>query len=263
MLQALIFDVDGTLADTERWGHRVAFNRAFAEAGLNWHWDEVLYGRLLVVTGGRERMRYFLDLCRPDVPAGDLDQLIEHLQVLKTRHYREVVEQGEIPARPGVLRLLQEARTQGLRLAIATTTTPANVEVLLKNSFAVDALDWFEVIGAGDAVPHKKPAPDIYLHVLRELGLAPEACLALEDSEVGLAAATAAGIPAAISFNGYTADQDFSGALLVCDHLGEPGAPPRRLQSISPRSNLAPVDLATLCDLHALWMTNIRTTVTV
>jgi HAD superfamily hydrolase (TIGR01509 family) len=263
MLQALIFDVDGTLADTERWGHRVAFNRAFAEAGLNWHWDEEIYGRLLAVTGGRERMRYFLELCRPDVPAGDLDGLIEDLQGLKTRHYHELVEQGGIPARPGILRLLQEGQAEGLRLAIATTTTPANVEVLLKHSFAADALDWFEVIGAGDAVSRKKPAPDIYLHVLRALGLPPEACLALEDSEVGLAAASAAGIPTVISYNDYTAEQDFSGALLVCDRLSEPGEPPRRLQSISPRQNPSPVDLATLCALHALWMTNTRTTVTV
>jgi phosphoglycolate phosphatase-like HAD superfamily hydrolase len=130
-LQALIFDVDGTLADTERDGHRVAFNAAFAEAGLDWHWSVELYGQLLAITGGKERIRHFIETCQPPLPAEeDLTALIARLHQAKTRHYTALLAQGGIPLRPGVKRLLQEARAAGIRLAIATTTTPENVTAL-------------------------------------------------------------------------------------------------------------------------------------
>jgi HAD superfamily hydrolase (TIGR01509 family) len=225
-LAAFIFDVDGTLADTERDGHRVAFNQAFAEAGLDWHWDVDLYGALLAVTGGKERMRYYLDQYRPDWvrPAG-LDRLIAQLHAAKTRFYTELLAHGGIPLRPGVGRLLDEARSAGIRLAIATTTTPENVTALLAHALAPEAVDWFEVIAAGDVVPAKKPAPDIYQYALAKLGMDAEECLAFEDSVNGLRAARDAGLRTVITVNDYTLEQDFTDAALVLDQLGEPTAP--------------------------------------
>ena len=225
-LEALIFDVDGTLADTERDGHRVAFNRAFAEAGLDWHWDVARYGDLLAVTGGKERLRHYVERYRPDYekPA-DFDALVARLHTAKTRHYTALLGRGGIPLRPGVRRLLEEARRRNVRLAIATTTTPDNVVALLHHVVAPEAKSWFEVIGAGDVVSAKKPASDIYYYVLERLHLAPEQCLAFEDSENGLRAAQAAGLKTVITVNDYTRAQDFRGAAVVLDHLGEPDRP--------------------------------------
>ncbi len=225
-LEALLFDVDGTLADTERDGHRVAFNRAFAEAGLGWNWTVDLYGELLQVTGGKERIRFFLDRYLPDFRYdGDLQAFIAGLHESKTRHYIELLRRGGIPLRPGVERLLGEAWAAGLRLAIATTTTPDNVEWLLRSTLGESALGWFEVIAAGDVVPAKKPAPDIYVYALEKMGLAPESCVAFEDSENGLASSVSAGLGTIITVNDYTRTQRFDGALLVADSLGEPDQP--------------------------------------
>ncbi|MCB1874489.1 MAG: HAD family hydrolase [Chromatiales bacterium] len=225
-LEALLFDVDGTLADTERDGHRVAFNQAFAEAGLDWEWSVDLYGELLSVTGGKERIRHYLDAYRPDVtlPA-NADEFIRGLHQAKTRFYTEGLAGGTIPLRPGVRRLLDEARDQGLRLAIATTTTPENVTALLENTLGQDGPSWFEVIAAGDVVPAKKPAPDIYFYALEKMGLAPQRCLAFEDSGNGIRSSLGANLATLITVNGYTRDHDFSGAALVLDQLGEPDQP--------------------------------------
>lgn len=225
-LQALIFDVDGTLAETERDGHRVAFNRAFAEAGLGWEWSVELYQQLLDVAGGKERIRFYRAKYTPNwQPAEDLFTWSANLHKAKTHHYRQLLTEGRISLRPGVRRLIEAARAAGVRLAIATTSSPENVIGLLETALAPTAPSWFEIIAAGDLVPAKKPAPDIYLAVLAALKLAPESCLAIEDSYQGLQAATQAGLKTVITFNEYTQHQDFSGAALVLDTLGEPELP--------------------------------------
>lgn len=219
-LQALIFDVDGTLADTERDAHRVAFNRAFDDAGLDWHWDVPVYGELLAVTGGKERLLHYVARHRPALPADrDLASLVAELHRAKTRHYVELIASGAVPLRPGVASLIDDARAAGLRLAIATTTTPENVTALLEHSLAPGATAWFECIGAGDVVPAKKPAPDIYRWVLAQMRLDPAAALAFEDSDNGLRAARGAGLATIVTTNDYTAAQAFDGALRVLPDL--------------------------------------------
>ena len=234
-LKALLFDVDGTLADTERDGHRIAFNRAFADAGLDWHWDEALYGELLAITGGKERIRHYLALYRPgEEPAADLDRLIADLHAGKTRHYTELLATGAIPLRPGVERLLREAREAGVQLGIATTTTPANVTALLESTLGPESVDWFAIIAAGDVVPAKKPAPDIYHYALEQMGIGPDEALAFEDSANGVRSAREAGVPTLVTVNDYTRDHDFTGAVSVLDGLGEPHAPASTLAGAPP-----------------------------
>lgn len=226
-LKALLFDVDGTLADTERDGHRVAFNMAFRDAGLDWNWTPQLYGELLAVTGGKERIAFYLEKYRPEVlRTKDLATCISGLHAAKTERYLALLSDGKIPLRPGVARLLDDARSAGIRLAIATTTTPANVSALLQQTLGEESESWFEVIGAGDIVASKKPAPDIYEWVLSQMSLAPGECMVLEDSENGVKSAYDAGLRSIlVTVNAYTKQQNFSYAPYVIDHLGDPGVP--------------------------------------
>ena len=224
-LKALIFDVDGTLADTERDGHRVAFNLAFKEAGLDWHWNVETYGLLLNVTGGKERIRYFIREFEAafEAPA-DLDVFIRQLHRSKTRHYVALLKSGQIHLRPGVERLLTDARAAKLRLGIATTTTAENVTALLSATLGTESIEWFEAIAAGDVVAGKKPAADIYHHAMEQMNLTAADCLAFEDSKNGLLSSLQAGIKTVVTVNDYTRQHGFRGAAIVLDQLGEPGA---------------------------------------
>lgn len=220
--RALIFDVDGTLAETERHGHLPAFNDSFAANGLAWRWDEELYGRLLAVAGGKERLRFYAERYDPAVLARpDAEALLAAVHRDKTRRYQERVAAGAIPLRAGVARLINDARAAGLRLAIATTTAPDNVVALLRAGLGPEAESWFAAIGAGDMVAAKKPAPDVYLWVLARLGLPAAACLAIEDSAIGLRASRAAGIATVVVESSYTAGEDFTGARAVLHDLAD------------------------------------------
>lgn len=249
-LKCLIFDVDGTLADNERDGHRVAFNLAFQDQGLDWEWDVPMYDVLLEVFGGKERIRYYIERFHQAFdPPVDLDSFILDLHKSKTDHYLELLKSGSIPLRPGVKRLILEARSAGIKLAIASTTTLANATTLLEVSLGKDSVGWFDAIACGDVVKDKKPAPDIYLYTLDQLGLRADECLVVEDTEAGLASAKAAGMDAIITVNSATEDQDFDGAGLVVDQLGEPEHPFTVLQGDAGGATL--VDIALLRRIHA------------
>jgi HAD superfamily hydrolase (TIGR01509 family) len=221
MLRALIFDVDGTLADTEM-AHLAAFNHAFAEMGLDWCWDVSLYTRLLAVSGGKERMAAYWQ-SRGDMPrevgASSLQQTIERLHEIKTATYEQAVKDGWVQMRPGVLSLLMEAAQAGMTLAIATTTSPANIAALLRKAIGPDWRMYFQVIEDASTAPRKKPDPMVYQQVLSRLALSPQACLAVEDSANGLQAACAAGLPTLITPNAFTQGQDFGSALRVVPDL--------------------------------------------
>jgi len=224
-LEALIFDVDGTLADTEA-AHREAFNDAFAAAGLDWHWDAARYGALLSVTGGKERIAHFIGtLPLDEAEKARLRARVPALHADKTRRYGERVAAGQLALRPGIARLIAEARAAGVRLALATTTSPQNVAALIEATLGTGALAWFSSRVCGDAVAAKKPAPDAYLRALTELGLQAAECVALEDSANGLRAARAAGLCTIVTPTAWSAGEDFSGAALVLPQLGEPAAP--------------------------------------
>lgn len=196
MLKALLWDVDGTLAETERDGHRVAFNLAFAEAGLNWGWTEQRYAELLEITGGRERM--LADMAtQPGAPASPLqkDALARQLHLRKNQHYAALVAEGRIQARPGVVALIREAAAAGLMQAIVTTTSRSNVQALLPTLLGPHWGACFSAVLCGEDTERKKPDPEVYSLALHRLGLAPHQALAIEDSTPGAKAAHAAGVP--------------------------------------------------------------------
>jgi beta-phosphoglucomutase-like phosphatase (HAD superfamily) len=223
MLNALIFDVDGTLADTES-AHLAAFNHAFAEMGMDWVWDEALYTELLDISGGKERILYYWKTTRAtmrEVDAMALSDTVNRLHEIKTAAYEASVNDGAVSLRPGVLDLIDEALAQGLQLAIATTTSPVNIAALLRRAMGPDWRLNFTAIGDASTAPIKKPHPQVYLQMLEALKRQPADCLVVEDSSNGLRSATAAGLATIITPTAYTAHHDFGAALRVVPDLSQ------------------------------------------
>ncbi len=221
-LRALVFDCDGVLAETERDGHRVAFNRMFADKRFGIEWDVPLYKELLKVGGGKERMRHFFDRTGWPAGTGDRDVLIKELHRLKTAYYMEIIESGQLPLRPGVARLVDEAVAAGVKLAVCSTSDEKAVNAVVERLLGPARKAKFDVILAGDVVSKKKPDPEIYHLALQRLDLRPRECVVVEDNRNGLLAAKGAGMYCIVTTNGYTQDEDFSGADLVVSELGDP-----------------------------------------
>ncbi|MBP1632169.1 MAG: haloacid dehalogenase [Acidobacteria bacterium] len=257
MSRALVFDCDGVLADTERDGHLVAFNRLFAELGLDLEWSPEEYARLLQITGGKERLRsLFADASwvgRHHLPRDPSDQgrLVAAWHRRKTAIFLELVGRGAVPARPGVARLTAEAQAAGWQVAVASTAADVSVHSIVEHVFPAEVRTGVRVF-AGDVVKRKKPAADIYLLALAELGRLPgEACV-VEDSGLGLLAARHAGCATVITVSDFTAADDFSGAALVVDSLGDEGHPARVRFSALPRPPGPLVTLAA-CEDAIAW----------
>jgi HAD superfamily hydrolase (TIGR01509 family) len=219
-VKALLFDCDGVLADTERDGHRVAFNQTFSAKGLDVVWDVPLYGELLQIAGGKERMRLYFDQRGWPVGVTDKAALIQELHHLKTDLFMRIVESGELPLRSGVKRLADEAIAAGVQLAVCSTSNQRAVTAIVQTLLGPERRAKFAIF-AGDIVPRKKPAPDIYNLARERMALKATECVVVEDSRNGLLAAKEAGMRCLITKSSYTQHEDFSEADLVVDELGD------------------------------------------
>jgi HAD superfamily hydrolase (TIGR01509 family) len=253
MVSTLIFDCDGVLADTERDGHRVAFNATLREVGLPVEWSEDEYAVKLQIAGGKERMASLLtpEFVRanglPGDPEGQATELARwHKR--KTAIYTELVEAGQLPTRPGVRRIIAAAQDAGWKLAVASTSAEPSVHAILERAAGPERAARFNVVLAGDVVEHKKPAPDIYLLALERLGVPAAETIVIEDSRNGLLAATEAGLRCVMTVNGYTEEEDNHEAILVVSSLGDPDG--ERTRVIANRGAARPADHITLTDLE-------------
>ena len=251
-MKALILDQDGVIADTERDGHRVAFNRVFEEEGLGVSWSVERYGELLKIAGGKERMKTVVygDDFNRDV--GDKEEYIKKLHKRKTDLFMEIVTKGEIALRPGISRLVGETRQAGLKLAVCSTSNERAVHTLVRTLLGEEAYGWFDVILAGDVVKQKKPSPEIYHLASERLGQKPDECVVIEDSRNGLLAAKGAGMRCVVTQNAYTAAEDFSQADLVLDCLGDPGGHTAHL--IAAKVEVGPLEFVALEHLEKLFI---------
>ena len=221
-MRALIFDCDGVLVDTEKDGHRVAFNRAFTEKGYDFQWDVELYGELLKIAGGKERMRFYFDKNGWPSDVNDKDNVIKELHRLKTGLFIQIIESGQLPLRSGVKRLVDEAIADNLTLAVCSTSNERAVNLIVEKLLGPQRKAKFNAILAGDIVSKKKPDPEIYNLAKDRLGLQRNECVVIEDSRNGLLSAQAAGMHCVITISSYTADEDFDEADAVFRELGDP-----------------------------------------
>jgi len=242
-LKAIIFDVDGTLAATEE-THRQAFNEAFEEFQIPFQWSVSEYIQLLSISGGKERILKFLKTQNFEAPEKEnLRDYILKVHQLKSEIYRDKLIAGHIGLRDGVERLINEARQNKISMAIATCTSTANVEAVLKIALGEDALSYFDTLVSSDLVADKKPSPAVYQYALANLGLKPENCIVIEDTSNGIRAALAAGIKTVVTTHPLTVDEDFTGASLVIDKLGEPDEHFTVISGNSLGTNYVDVDL--------------------
>lgn len=221
---ALLFDCDGVLVDTERDGHRISFNQTFAEKGLNVEWDVELYGELLKIGGGKERMTHYFDkvgwpAAAPTDPI-ERKEFVAGLHKRKTKLFMDLIEKGSLPLRPGVARLIDEAQSQGVKVAVCSTSNEKAVSAIVRVLLGHERASSIDIF-AGDIVSRKKPDPAIYLLAATTLGLALDRCVVIEDSGIGLAAAKAAGMKCIVTKSGYTAEEDFSQADAVFESIGD------------------------------------------
>ncbi|WP_127500575.1 HAD-IA family hydrolase [Actinoplanes solisilvae] len=248
-MSALVFDCDGVLADTERYGHLPAFNATFERFGLPVHWSAEEYGKKLAIGGGKERMASLFD--DPAFAAaagpGDRTEMLLTWHKAKTAAFKQLVADGKIPTRPGISRVIHAALADGWTVAVASTSAEASVRAVLENAVGAAAADI--PVFAGDVVPAKKPDPAIYQLTVSTLGLDPATTLVVEDSRNGLLAATSAGLNCLVTVNGYTRGEDFSEAVLVVSGLGDPGRPP--IEVLANRGRAHPGAYLTLDDLEA------------
>ena len=260
-MSALIFDCDGVLADTERYGHLPAFNATFEEFNLPVRWDEDEYAERLKIGGGKERMAsLFADPGFVEA-AGIPDDEKERADLLlawhrtKTAYFKKLVANGELPPRPGISRIIPEALDAGWTVAVASTSAEESVRAVLQNAVGAEVADRVPLF-AGDVVPAKKPDPAIYTLALDVLGVDPAQTLVIEDSRNGLLSATGAGLRCLITVNGYTRHESFDEAVLVVSELGDPGRPP--IEVLANRSEARPGDYITLADLERCLAGEIR-----
>lgn len=257
-MPALIFDCDGVLADTERYGHLPAFNQTFAEFGLPVHWSDEEYAEKVSIGGGKERMtslltaQFVIDAKLPTDGAAQ-QQLVASWHRRKTEIYTALVDSGAMPARPGIPRLVAEALAAGFTLAVASTSAESSVRSVLTHVVGVSTAAHFSVF-AGDIVADKKPAPDIYLLALERLGLQPHEAVVVEDSSNGLRAATAAGIRTIVTISSYTRDENFGGAALVVSSLGDPGG--EAASVLSDEAGIRPGHSITIHDIISMLATD-------
>lgn len=256
MSKVLIFDCDGVLADTERFGHLVAFNRMWRELGVPWQWSAEEYGRKLKIGGGKERMaslfeepEFLAAFDPPDSEEGRAE-LLAMWHKRKSAIYKEIIMSGRIPPRSGIRRLSEEALGKGWILGVASTSAPESVEAVLRHAVGNETADRFSLILAGDVVKAKKPAPDIYLMAAEKLHASPKDCVAVEDSRNGLLSAHRAGMKCVVTVNGYTSEEDFSEANIVLTCLGDPDG--EKCEVLANRSKAAPADIFTVVDLESI-----------